>query len=90
MEYNSGSNAPIKSKLQHRPPGKPRACVRGMGNLTITPSRGRKFDLCLGGVGKIEPVAYGFKYLFLVPKSPKAMNSCLNERKSLKEEIAIS
>ena len=29
-------------------------CARGVGNMTGKDSRGGEFDLCLGGVGKIE------------------------------------
>lgn len=31
----------------------------------VRPFQGGKFDLCLVGVGKIEPEVYGFKWLFL-------------------------
>ena len=33
----------------------------GVGNLTVQPSRGGKFDLCHGGVGKIEQEVKSFK-----------------------------
>ena len=48
--------APIKSKLQHPPPGKPRAF-----DYFLCPESG-EFDLYLGGVGKIEPEVSGFKW----------------------------
>ena len=35
-------------------------CPR-VGNLTVKPSRGVEFDLCLGGVGKIEQEVKCFK-----------------------------
>ena len=75
-------NAPIKSKLQH-PPGNPGRltifCARGLVNLTGRPSRSGKFDLCLGGAGKIEPEVSGFKCFFFGARtSPTAINTCLD------------
>ena len=66
-------HAPIKSKLQHPSPQGNLGhltifCARGVGNLTGKAfSGGREFDLCLGGVGKIEPLVSGV--FFRAPKS---------------------
>ena len=54
------SYAPMKSKPQHHPPsplllGKPRAF-----DCLLCPGSG-EFDLCLRGVGKIEPEESGLK-----------------------------
>ena len=65
----SETYAPIKSKLQHasaraNPGHLTIFCARGVGNLTEKPSRGGEFDLCLGGVRKIEPEVSVFKWFF--------------------------
>ena len=99
------NNVPIKSKLQHPPPP-PRAslghltalCARGVGNLTVMTSRGGEFDLCQGGVGKIEPEGskricffFVFVFFFWAPKSLTAINTCLDKMEEFKErDIAIS
>ena len=69
--------APIKSKLQHPPPGHLTIfCARGVGNLT-----GKAFP----GVGKIEPEVSGFKWFFFwAPKSLTAINTCLDEMEEFK------
>ena len=39
-------------------------CARGVKNLTGRPSRHVEYDLCQGGVGKIESEVSGFKFCF--------------------------
>ena len=61
--------APIKSKLQHPPPGQTPGIwlfsVPGeWGIWRIRPSRGWGIWPCLGGVEKIEPEVSGFKFFF--------------------------
>ena len=54
--YIYNAYAPIKSKLQHPPPSKPRAF-----DYFLCPGSG-EFDLYLGGVGKIEPEVSDFQW----------------------------
>ena len=83
-------NAPIKSKLQH-PPGNPGRltifCARGVVNLTGRPSRSGKFDLCLGGAGKIEPEVSGFKCFFSCAEVTNSYKHVFGRDRSLNEEI---
>ena len=75
----SDSNASIKSKLQHPPPGKPRAF-----DYFLCSGSG-EFDRYLGGVGKIELEVSGFKWFsFRAPKSLIAINTCLDEMEEFK------
>ena len=55
LSFQTHSNAPIKSKLQHSP-----LPWANPGHLTMCPGSW-EFDLCLGGVGKIEPEVSSFK-----------------------------
>ena len=78
------SNAPIKSKLQHPPPGKPRAF-----DYFLCPGSGEfdMQDLLRGGDltfvwvwwGKLtESVRFQF-FFFRAPKSLTAISTCLEE-----------
>ena len=73
--------APIKSKIQHPPPGKPRAF-----DYSLCPGSG-ELDLCLRGVGKIEPEVLGFKCFFSGAEVANTYKTYVWAWKSLKEEM---
>ena len=77
-------NAPIKSKLQHPPPPPPPGKDRAF-DFLLCPGSG-EFDLCLRGVGKIEPEVSGF--VFSGAEVATRYKTLVWTRwKSLKEEI---
>ena len=72
--------APIKSKLQHSPPGANTwhltiSCARGVGNLTFA----------WVGWGKLNQKRQASSdFLFRAPKSLIAINTCLDEMEEFK------
>ena len=91
-------DALIKSKLQHPLWGKPQAldyfiCPGSREFDKKGPTGGGGFDLCLGGVGKIEQEVSGSNDFFLwggEAKSLTAINKYLEKMEFKRRDIAIS
>ena len=87
----------IKSKLQHLLWGKPQALdyfiyPRSGEFDKKGPTGGGGFDLCLGGVGKIEQEVSGSNDFFFGggTKSLTTINKYLEEMEFIRRDIAIS